>query len=219
MNSTADDPYPPSVMAGLDDSQMLGTDLEGTALDNNTFFNSAFTADSASLFFGDDTSYNSTISSPNPLKDQTVPADAQVAEYKANQSTSPESSSHDSSSDSSGHRKRKSSSRSSHSPENLVMAGPPNSRAWNSRTSPEYPQSASEIPQQFHRQQRPFDLAPRPVNEQDFDIDSASSSPGFPNAGPSHVVVPTQDSPSNASAGSFARPNLQGIVCLELQSL
>ena len=212
MNSSTEDPYPPAMAGGVDETQIFDADMSGAALDNSAFFDSAYSADPATSLLDDGGFYNSNIPSPFSSKENSIESDARYGDFIAGQSTSPESSSQDSSSDSSGHRKRKSSSRSSHSPENLAMSGVPQAKARLANTTPGQANLVSGPSWQSADQQMSFEPAHRGNAEQDLDMDSAASSPDLPNPAPRHVAIPVQYSPSNASMSPFIQTAQQATV-------
>ena len=210
MDSSAEDPFPPEIMDGLDGRQMFDSGNGPASLDGNSFFNSALPLDSAEMF-DDGGFYESTMTSPLSFKEQSAQANMGVPSSHAAQSRSPESFSQDSSSDSSGNRKRKSSSRSSQSPQNLVMASAAQMESWAARSSRSHPNEMAETSQQPTRRERFSDWTHRGA-EHDAEVDSASSSPGFLQRGPRHVAIPVQESPYTASISPFIQPAQQGRV-------
>ena len=194
MNSSSD-PFPPS----MDSPQIFDTDMNGSMQDNDLFFNSALPTDSADQFFGDDSLISSPFRSPVSTKAQTMSMSQQSVQNPSEMSTSPEGS--DSSSDLSG-RKRKSISRSSGSATDINMADAGQNGPWNTSSNvKKEPMFISDA----HSLDR-FEFSNRAM-ENDFDFDSAASSPSplmasknVPFNGLRHVAIPNTESP-RASVG------------------
>ena len=203
MNSSAEDPFPPEIIDGLEGRQIFDAGNGTASLDGNSFFNSALPLDTADMFDNSGL-YESTMASPLSFKEQSAQRNIGMQNPHTAQSRSPESFSQDSSSDSSGHRKRKSSSRSSQSPQNLVMAGTAQMESWTARSSLSQSHSTAEKQQQPTSQQRSSDWTHRGA-ELDGEADSASSSPSFLQRGPRHVAIPVQESPYTTSISPFLR--------------
>ena len=174
------------------------------------FFNSALPQDSPGQFFGTDDLANSPYQSPIIMKPQAV------REQHPNQATagatfpaSPASSSQDSASDSSGQRKRKVSSRSSHSGpvgRDAMTTDENRSSSWKDNGLMTGDTTMFEFSGSAGAGQPGFDFSDRAM-ERDFDFDTAASSPS-PNMnssastynGPRHIAIPYRASPQAAAS-------------------
>ncbi|MCJ1247797.1 hypothetical protein MMC30_005012 [Trapelia coarctata] len=207
MNS-ASDPFPAS-LPHLDSPQNFDSDMVNSMQGADLYFNSALHDESPGRFFGDDilSPFQSPVSFKTPNPSTTIEPSATSKNYSA----SPESSLQDSSSESSGRRQRRTSSKSSSSGlagrEINMMDAPPN--GWKSENitnmaqEPAFDFSGANL-SNFNNNS--YDLSNRAM-ENDFDFDSAASSPSPGvnasnpvNTGNRCVVMPHQVSPSSGAS-------------------
>ena len=222
----AADPFPSSLPTLDSDSPpMFETEMAGTIQSGDIYFNSALPEDSPGRFFHDDMLANSPFHSPASIKVQYASTGPMASKAQNNYSASPESSVQDSSSDSSRRHKRKTSSKSSFSGLNgrdLTMTDV-RPRTWKAEggmdgaIQPKFGFSGSAT---FQPDQ--MDVSNRAM-ENDFDFDSAASSPS-PGisadtpvyTGNRHIAIPYRaSSRSAASLVSHSRSSVVSFHTLE----
>ena len=206
MNS-ASDPFPAS-LPHLDSPQNFDPDMVSSMQGADLYFNSALHDESPGRFFGDD--ILSPFQSPSSFKAQNPPTTTDPSVAAKNYSASPESSLQDSSSESSGRRQRRTSSKSSSSGvagREIIMADAPPS-GWKSESIPNMAhESAFDFSgANISNFTNSYDLSNRAM-ENDFDFDSAASSPSPPinasnpvKTGNRCIVMPHQVSPSSGAS-------------------
>lgn len=206
MNS-ASDPFPAS-LPHLDSPQNFDSDMVNSMQGADIYFDSALHDESPGRFFGDD--ILSPFQSPASLKARNVSTNADPDAVAKNYPVSPESSLQDSSSESSGRHQRRSSSKSSSSGlagrEITMLDSPPNGwkseRMANAAREPVLDFSAANFSNIGNNS---YDFSNRAM-ENDFDFDSAASSPSPVvsasnpvHTGNRYVVMPHQVSPSSGA--------------------
>ena len=185
------------------------TDMGEPMQETDNFFSSALATDSSERLFSDDGLNGLSFQTPEPIKMQTNSDSINAFRTRQPISISPASSVQDSSSESSGHRKRKSSSKSSQSGLSAIegpMANTTHSNGWNSMPAPMKPESTVNNIVESATTLEDLEFNNR-VGGELFDFDSAGSSPSQEisqnptlYSGPRHVAIQYQDSPiSNAS--------------------
>ena len=208
MNSDSDPPFPP-MMSTAEMLNTFETDLDGSMQPADGFFDSALSTESSERLFSDDALTNPLFPSVEPAKMQALQDPTDTARSRQPISTSPESSLQDSSSDSSGHRKRKSSSKSSQS--GLSAVDSPMAHGLPSDSWKHTPGSIKREPtfNTFSASTPNFDSYEfNPRAGGDFvDFGSAGSSPSHeaashaaPYSGPRHVAIQYQDSPMSTAS-------------------
>ena len=220
----AADPFPSSLPTLDSDSPpMFDTEMAATVQSGDIYFNSALPEDSPGHFFHDDMLANSPFHSPASMKVQYASTGPMASKARNNYSASPESSLQDSSSDSSRRHKRKTSSKSSFSGLNgrdltMTDARP---RTWKVEggmdgaieTKFGFSGSAMFQPDQM-------DVSNRAM-ENDFDFDSAASSPSPGISGNTpvytgnrHIAIPIRA--SSGSAASLVSHSRSAVVSLQI---
>ena len=223
----AADPFPSSLPTLDPDSPpMFDTDMAGTVQSGDIYFNSALPGDSPGRFFHDDMFANSPFHSPASMKVQYASTSAMASKPRHNYSASPESSLQDSSSDSSRRHKRKTSSKSSFSGVNgrdftMTDARPSTWKAEgviDGAIEPKFRFSGSTM---FQPDQ--MDVSNRAM-ENDFDFDSAASSPSAGVSantpvytGNRHIAIPYRA--SSRSAASLASHSRSSVVSYRISEV
>ena len=208
----------PLASAGFNSPHIFDTDMDGLIHGTDMFFDSALAIDAPSRLYGDGVSGISPFQSPMPTKARSLQDGRRGLQTRPAPSLSSESSMQDSSSDSSDQRHRKTSSTSFQSAPSGSDTVMHDASEWNGLQSFSKKEVAHGLPNSDASNLDNFEFSNRAM-ENDFDFDSAASSPSpllsvnsAQYTGPRGLTIPYEDSPK-ASTDLLPHATVHSMVC------